>query len=240
MSYHLVTDAERARFLALYEQGLNDSEIADEIGVNRRTVIRWRQEQGLPAKHKRGADKTYHTPEEARAGEKECRKSTKAYMIATQRCLRCHQQDAYTLNGRHYCADCAERLNEASHRWKERNREKVNANARAKTAQRRADGLCITCGKPSGEKSHCPRCSKKRNRQALKRRIEAGENFPRGDNGLCWQCNKRLAVDGHDLCEDCLEKAINNLRENVWPARRGGPAGPCRIVFGRGRETWRH
>lgn len=36
-------------------------------------------------------------------------------------------------------------------------------------------------------------------------------NWPRGDNGYCWQCNKRLAMEGRHLCSSCYE-----MKLRVW------------------------
>ena len=50
-------DADRA--LALYRQGKTDAEIADELGMVRQTVARWRQGMKLPSHQKSGTQGNY-------------------------------------------------------------------------------------------------------------------------------------------------------------------------------------
>jgi transposase-like protein len=44
---------DRAKFMELYEKGLNDSEIAREIGCTKSCANKWRTDQKLPTKYKR-------------------------------------------------------------------------------------------------------------------------------------------------------------------------------------------
>jgi hypothetical protein len=46
-------------------------------------------------------------------------------------------------------------------------------------------------------------------------------NRPRGDNGICWQCNKLPVMDGRHLCQSCYDRKVDVLRKNdFWRGRR--------------------
>lgn len=203
--YRFVSEEEKQRFRELYEAGRLDYEIAKAIGVSDTTVTRWRKKEGLP----RNQRKKY-SAEEARVAKNYNAKRTREYMIATQRCCLCHKQDAYTLNGRHYCADCTERRRQHSKRYWERHRDEINERRRKRSAEkyheRKEAGLCVYCGKPSGSYAKCKQCRAKEMSWYVKRMIARGENYPRGDNGFCWKCNKVPAEEGKRFCAECSRK----------------------------------
>lgn len=140
--------------------------------------------------------------EEKRISRNEQRKRNYQYYKKLNRCVICHKQDAYTLNGRARCAECAE-YDCGQH--KKSGYAKANERLKSYRDAWRAKGICIRCGKSpavSG-KSYCGVCAEYTNRYKKNRRIESGINYPRGDNGFCWQCNKRPDEDGMKVCKEC-------------------------------------
>ena len=54
-----------------------------------------------------------------------------------------------------------------------------------------------------------------------KRRAEkrAKVNYPRGGNGICWQCNKKPVKEGYKLCPECYEARVRIQNENKEKCR---------------------
>ena len=75
-----------------------------------------------------------------------------------------------------------------------------------RTAERRAKGLCLKCGKrpPAPHRRQCEPCAEKRRTADLERyhRRTAG----RAAAGLCPKCGKRPPAPERSQCEPCLEK----------------------------------
>ena len=103
---------------------------------------------------------------------------------------------------------------------------------RRKTRElRRRLHLCIHCGHQDARtligKAVCGDCQeydteRKRkargNRPAWERdpKPRKDVNRPRGDNGICWQCNKLPKLEGYKLCRACYDKKVQILRENNY------------------------
>ena len=74
------------------------------------------------------------------------------------------------------------------------------------TAERRAKGLCVKCGKrpPTPGRARCESCAaKKRPADRARHHRRTAEHFARG---LCPKCGKRPPEPGRSQCEPCLEK----------------------------------
>ena len=74
------------------------------------------------------------------------------------------------------------------------------------TAERRAQGLCIKCGKrpPTPHRTWCEPCAaKKRPADRARHHRRTAE---RVDRGLCPKCGKVPPAPGRSQCEPCLEK----------------------------------
>lgn len=157
--------------------------------------------------------------------------ANKAYCKSRQRCTLCGQQDAYTLNNRSLCAECAEKRRVLAANYRKANPERIKAYRVKYNKSRRAAGLCHTCGKATGNgRSRCPRCQSKENRRRREKMREDGlANLPRGENGICWTCNKRPALREKRLCGECMERQMGVLRESAWPVRKPWK----RLTFGR-------
>lgn len=128
------------------------------------------------------------------------------------RCVRCHCQDALTLNGRAYCGDCGEkRRNRAIEYAQTHNR---NAANREQYRRKRETGLCVKCGKPAlPGKARCLECAVKLKERDRQRNLDRHKdtNFPRGGNGVCYMCNKKPVMTGQRLCPGCAAICRDNL-----------------------------
>lgn len=136
-------------------------------------------------------------------------------------CVACKKQDAYTLAGRAYCFECNEEKNAKARKRRAENREQQIQKDRDRYRRMKEQGLCAECGKPLDRIGvFCKRCNKKRNRRyAEAARNVKKINWPRGDNGICWQCNKEPVWNGKKLCKACYEKSVRQLREKADPRR---------------------
>lgn len=141
--------------------------------------------------------------------EAEWRKRLKAAHI----CRDCGKQDAYTLGGRTYCADCAEKLAAKKREFRSANKARVHEQWQRSKAKRIERGVCIYCArhKPKPGNKVCDICNYKQQAKRREKQIAEGMNWPRGANGYCWQCNKRKAVGGKHLCQECIDMKMKYL-----------------------------
>lgn len=145
--------------------------------------------------------------------------STKEYSQMLKRnhmCTRCHQQDAYTLGGRSLCAECARRQRERSAKFRDNHREEYLIKARKAYAQKKRENKCPMCGKKIENNDGsvlCPHCKAKERRRKHTKQLALSVNYPRGENGYCWMCNKNLALPGKRLCQHCRDIVVENLRK---------------------------
>lgn len=130
-------------------------------------------------------------------------------------CVKCKTRDAYTMAGHWLCAECSAAKNA---RTRQRRRETDrNGKERATRAARRQFGLCTSCGAAlaPGGGTLCKRCAGKRKTYRL--RYEAKHrpayNWPRGDNGICYQCNKEPVLPGKRTCRRCYERTAAQARQ---------------------------
>lgn len=129
-------------------------------------------------------------------------------------CVRCHKQDAFTLGGRSMCADCAAKQRERGAKFYARHKSEVCNKRKRKYAENKANKVCPRCGKriiDNGKKVICYSCRVKDAIRKQNKNLSEGVNYPRGDNGLCWQCNKEKAIEGKKLCVKCFKVALRNL-----------------------------
>ncbi len=129
-------------------------------------------------------------------------------------CTRCHKQDAYTLGGRSLCAECAKKQRERGKKFRAIHRDDVRARNRKNYLRAKAENRCPTCGRKKDwldEEVSCYRCRIKDGRRKREKLLSAGVNYPRGENGICWQCNKEPAIRGKKLCQKCYDMASKNL-----------------------------
>ena len=124
---------------------------------------------------------------------------------------------------------------------------------RKRTADRRAQGLCIKCGKtsPAPERSQCASCSergRKTERARYARGKAAGEPYggknpesrrrmarerskrrkrERREAGLCTLCGRQAPVEGSAVCEPCRETRRASERKLYARRRASGLCGRC-------------
>ena len=157
---------------------------------------------------------------ERNAREREWR----AMLKKAHMCRDCKQVDAYTLAGRTRCAICAEQNAAAARKWREAHPGENAKNMKVRMKHWQSENRCQTCGKPLVDSRYksCTECRARwRNYKANRRTT----NYPRGENGICWQCNKQPVKEGFHLCPDCytaktaLCSILNDNRNNrnhIW------------------------
>lgn len=138
------------------------------------------------------------------------------------RCVRCHCQDALTMNRRKFCGDCRDANNQ--YQREHRNNEASRTVMKEHYYRRKAEGKCVDCGKrpATGGAVRCQMCRNARKRRVAERyqrkSAESAANYPRGANGFCYTCNKRPAMQEKKLCAECYGKACASLGQ-VRPQR---------------------
>ena len=158
-------------------------------------------------------------------------KERQDYKLSRHRCGRCGKKDAYTMAGRKRCAECCEKERE----YRAANKEKIREIRKRHYEKYKKEGRCLGCGQPldGSAKDYCGKCWGRILRHRLIRkdahRGEGPENYPRGENGICYTCNKEPVREGSKLCEACyaksldaLEKAhaVQDLRNHPWAKQR--------------------
>lgn len=124
------------------------------------------------------------------------------------RCWYCKGKDALTMSGHTLCSACAEERNAKARAAydPETEREKNRASYNA----RKAAGLCVKCRRMARPgRVTCVECAIKMARRDAAREIpRKTENYPRGANGYCYQCNRVPAIKGERLCESCKPRML--------------------------------
>jgi hypothetical protein len=105
--------------------------------------------------------------EDRRAYDRQWHKERREWLRSHKFCVRCKTQDAYTLAGRYYCYECAEK--ERGHPLPEPKWDDEPKEPKISRFERQGYGLCYRCGAPldgakkrNGDKSKlCCRCYEK-------------------------------------------------------------------------------
>lgn len=108
-------------------------------------------------------------------------------------------------------------------------KQQILENNKSLRALRKRLHLCRDCGKQDAYtmngRSRCADCverdterrrEKRGYRPAWEREGKSEKpfvNYPRGDNGICWQCNKRPCISGRHLCQECYLKKVEIARK---------------------------
>lgn len=146
-------------------------------------------------------------PEDKGARERERARSRYAYLKAVNRCIRCLERDAYTMNGRALCADCAEWNNNRVKKYQTVNREKLRERNAERYRTRKELGLCPQCGRSkdhNGKSPFCKRC------KAMRRNTDRrnyGSPYLR-----CKWCDN-MPEPGKAYCRECLDKLARKKKE---------------------------
>lgn len=134
---------------------------------------------------------------------------SREYRKMQKRCRECGKRDAYTENGRLYCAECRERANELQRGMSAEQKAHKAAGEKALREERKAAGICPKCGKREISSGYltCDICRAK-NRMRMRRvRAESGtvDTTTAAAMGLCIHCRKNAAAEGKKLCAECGE-----------------------------------
>ena len=132
-------------------------------------------------------------------------------------CVRCGREDAYTMNGRSYCAECAERAARNQLRRKEDPavRSEINERYKLMRERRKLSGLCPRCGKPNSEDFVlCARCRAKSRKAKERSRRDKGirsmEERMLGDS--CYVCGGPV-IPGLKVCKEHYAHMIDMNRK---------------------------
>jgi len=151
------------------------------------------------------------------------RRENRAFFRGMERCTECGAKDAFTMNGRWRCAECAEKANEYNSDYYKRNADGILGNRKALRSYRRENHLCTECGRPLSPTysfATCEGCRAANRRKRERLRREHGV-IPRSEwreLGLCMRCGApRMhgwlsCVDKEiELCEKCYCESAEGL-----------------------------
>lgn len=162
--------------------------------------------------------------------EKDRGKENRAYYKRRQRCTICHAQDAFTMNGRCLCADCAEKGREANRRRYLLHKEQYAEKNRRAYYGKKAAGRCTRCGRPvDGDTVDCRRCRK---RQDYKEVLRKG-----GPILKCYGCGGLPDGPGYMWCSSCKAKIAERMREWWTPERRAAKSEEMKTRWARIKST---
>ena len=133
-------------------------------------------------------------------------------------CRDCGKEDAYTMVGKTYCAECTEKNRKAKEiaRLDPERKAKMLEQHKAMQEHRKTNGLCPICGRPVSD-GHvwCSKCRAKNRNYLYKRRHEKGQRTwdERTSGENCFLCGKPV-VEGKKLCREHMVQRIENLRKS--------------------------
>lgn len=177
-----------------------------------------------------------------------------AFWKGRNRCVSCHKQDAYTLNGRAYCYECAERARAYNQAFRDRGGEAARAERRKREmATARENHVCTRCGKPLPKNSKYVMCDKhrayfrvsKRAEMEKKRGVNQGDAQNRPSYGLCFFCGHPVKAGfstygvRYKVCDDCYNRCAKALEraQEVNNTKYGGRhvfVDSCMVTISRG------
>lgn len=150
---------------------------------------------------------------------------TRALLKELHICRECGEQDAYTLNGRTVCADCAAKLAEYKRKaYSVDGGQKNHEHCKARRERLKAEHKCPYCGRdlPEGYAYiTCEKCRAKMRIATAENRRKKGTSTReyRMRDGWCFSCNKRPALEGKKLCRECYDKRLPIALANLEKTR---------------------
>lgn len=127
------------------------------------------------------------------------------------RCTYCHEQDAYTMMGRSYCGECARKNRDAKREVYPIRSAEINLRDRTAYQERKEKRLCVKCAKPLEPGNNRVRCLACTRKLSIHDKLAVLDKPLRGDNGVCWMCNKREKLPDKRCCAVCYETLRGNM-----------------------------
>lgn len=92
--------------------------------------------------------------------------------------------------------------------------EQIKIGNKTRYQARKAEGLCVRCGRYRAVKSHvlCIECRNKERKKYMKKNEGKITRSERSTYGLCYICGEELGNDGRKLCSKCSERSLKNLK----------------------------
>lgn len=107
-----------------------------------------------------------------------------------------------------------------------KNKESLKTNKRKNTTaeRRKADGICVTCGKRKAMngKTRCGICLVKQRKQAKERRGAYLERYERPTYGMCYICGSKELYENRNLCKRCYDNACKNIAKGRLTQQENG------------------
>lgn len=143
-------------------------------------------------------------------------------------CIKCGHNSARP--GRLYCFDCADKRADLNRIYYNENKEQIKEYKKdwykKRAEYRRANGLCIACGKrpPDEGRVRCGRCLAKDRKTHIERSRKKGvlPSFMRGDGEYCEMCCEPKC-SGQKICDDCRVKLIEAQKKRKKPDNSNHP-----------------
>lgn len=123
-------------------------------------------------------------------------------------CRDCGAQDAYTLAGRTYCAECAEKYRIRVAKRRETAGDILRQRQAEIRRKRAEEGRCVRCGGRTDGHKTCKAC---RMETAANRRKRTGRDWSMRVSGFeCFFCGGE-PMEGRKICEACYRQKCGYL-----------------------------
>lgn len=95
-----------------------------------------------------------------------------AYFMAREKCVRCGQQDAYTMNGHKMCYECTMKTRDYQNKRNQTRLAEINEKQKQRYQRLKKEGLCVICGQREAVLNglYCPKCFAKKKIYEQKRK----------------------------------------------------------------------
>lgn len=125
-------------------------------------------------------------------------------------CIRCKKQDAYTLNGRVRCYECALKNSAYMKKRRHDNLKKDPDYNKEIYNNYKKEGICTRCKKrPAREgRTECSVCYGKLKKHYDENKIKSYAREDAIANGMCRTCLKEKVKPGYKVCEKCYDHLI--------------------------------
>lgn len=92
--------------------------------------------------------------------------------MAREKCVRCGEQDAYTMNGHKMCYECTIKTRTYQNAKNQTRLSEINERQKERYKRLKAEGICVACGhqKAVENRPMCARCFLKHKIYAQKRK----------------------------------------------------------------------